>query len=121
MSPMPAKRFCAHQGCFEVVSSGRCATHGGPYPAHSWGTRENGPERISGSKLQALRRALFMREPLCRTCAAKGETALATIRDHIRPVAEGGTDDDSNIQPICGPCHQAKIEQESARGQRRAR
>ena len=79
------------------------------------------PARIRGSRLQELRRALFMREPLCRVCAGKGEVATATIRDHIRPLAEGGTDEDSNVQPICATCHQAKVEQESARGQRRAR
>lgn len=45
-----------------------------------------------------------------------GRLAVASIRDHIKPLAEGGTDDHDNIQALCIPCHDAKTVQESARG-----
>ena len=61
-----------------------------------------------------LRDVLFAKEPLCRTCGA-----AATIRDHIIPIAEGGTDDSSNIQALCKDCSDAKTHQESKRGIRR--
>ncbi|WP_256218679.1 HNH endonuclease [Pseudomonas sp. NBRC 111130] len=31
-------------------------------------------------------------------------------------VAEGGSDDESNLQSLCVPCHQAKTATEAARG-----
>lgn len=34
--------------------------------------------------------------------------------DHIINIAEGGTDDDSNLQALCIPCHKAKTARESA-------
>ena len=41
---------------------------------------------------------------------------VATQVDHVIPQAEGGTDEESNLQAICEPCHQAKTKAEAARG-----
>lgn len=91
-----------------------CATkRDGPF---GWG-QDTG--RVRGRRLQALRARLFANEPLCRTCVQAGRTRAATIRDHIVPLAEGGTDDDSNIQPLCKDCSDAKTREESKRGMRR--
>jgi 5-methylcytosine-specific restriction protein A len=75
---------------------------------------------MTGRKLQAARAALFGREPLCRICKANGRTRLADTRDHIKPLAEGGADDDSNTQPLCRACNDAKGQQEAQRGRTRA-
>lgn len=53
---------------------------------------------------------------LCIPCKEAGRLTLATQVDHIIPKAEGGTDDDNNLQSICGPCHEAKSRAEAARG-----
>lgn len=45
---------------------------------------------------------------LCRMCKAKGLLTPATDVDHITPKAKGGTDDASNRQSLCKPCHKAK-------------
>jgi 5-methylcytosine-specific restriction protein A len=42
------------------------------------------------------------------------------IVDHIKPKAEGGTDDLENLQAICRPCHVKKTALESGRGRSRA-
>lgn len=73
-------------------------------------------KRVRGRRLQAKRAQLFAREPLCRECDRVGLVTLATIRDHIVPLAEGGTDDDANVQPLCGSCSDRKTAAESARG-----
>jgi 5-methylcytosine-specific restriction protein A len=95
--------------------------HGGGKPEHPWDAddRRQAPARIRGRTLQTLRRLLFSREPLCRLCAAAGRTTIATVRDHIVPLAEGGQDSDDNIQPICDDCNKAKTHAESMRGRRR--
>ena len=39
-------------------------------------------------------------------CAGCG--GIAVTADHIVPRAMGGTDEDSNLQALCVPCHAAK-------------
>lgn len=64
--------------------------------------------RIDGRRGVALRRRRLDNEPLCRDCKAKGRVTEATVPDHIKPLALGGTDTDDNIQCLCGPCHDMK-------------
>ena len=72
--------------------------------------------RVTGRKLQHLRQRLFDKHPLCVLCLAKGRTAVATIRDHVVPLAEGGPDTEENTQAICVECHEVKTAEESKRG-----
>jgi hypothetical protein len=67
-----------------------------------------------------MRAELFQREPLCRECKVHGRLSEAVIRDHIKPLAEGGQDVDANVQPLCQACSDAKTATESARGVARA-
>lgn len=58
------------------------------------------------------------------TCQIQGPTCKgkATQADHRINHAEGGSDDASNGQATCGPCHDAKTRQERLRGmQKRSR
>lgn len=47
-------------------------------------------------------------EPFCRHCMAKGRRSPTTQVDHIIPLFKGGTNDRSNLQGLCDPCHSAK-------------
>jgi 5-methylcytosine-specific restriction protein A len=40
---------------------------------------------------------------------------MATAVDHIIAKADGGTDDDENLQPICDECHRMKTAREDSR------
>lgn len=42
---------------------------------------------------------------MCEMCHAKGITTIATVVDHIVPLALGGTDDDSNTRNLCDEHH----------------
>lgn len=53
-------------------------------------------------------------EPLCRLCLARGRPVPATEVDHITPKVLGGSDQDSNLQPLCGDCHKAKTAKEAS-------
>ena len=68
-----------------------------------------------------MRAELFKANPLCAEGERQGRVALATQRDHIKPLAEGGADDSNNVQGLCEPCHDAKSLQERIRGMRRSR
>lgn len=86
-----------------------------------WRTQGPPTPRIRGAKLQRLRATLFDRQPLCVHCLAQGRTTRATIRDHVVPLAEGGPDDETNVQPLCQDCSDAKTREESRRGIRRGK
>lgn len=66
-------------------------------------------ERGYGREYRRLRALLLKQEPLCRPCSAKGRPTIATMVDHIQPLAKGGAAHDlANLQPICSACHQDK-------------
>ena len=109
---------CLVSGCPVLVPSGRCAAH--QVKRKPWSVASGDkPARLTGRPLRRMRRQLFQREPLCQPCKANGRVTIATIRDHVRPLAEGGTDTEDNVQAICADCHQEKTKHESIRGQRR--
>lgn len=109
--PSAAPHICS--SC-KQLTQGPCSTCAKP-TAKGW---RNDDGRIRGRKLQTLRAQLFAQEPFCRACATRSLEVLATVRDHIIPLAEGGTDDPSNIQPLCQDCSDAKTKQEAKRGRR---
>ncbi len=113
MPGRPAKP-CTYPGCRALVRDGtsRCEKHA----LKPWSRTGPPPERIRGRKLQALRAALFVRQPLCEPCTKAGRVTLATIRDHRIPLAEGGRDDETNEQAICEACHDVKSQEEALRG-----
>ncbi|WP_294636615.1 HNH endonuclease signature motif containing protein [uncultured Aquabacterium sp.] len=73
------------------------------------------PQRIRGRKWQARREAWLMLNPLCRHCKEHGRTTMGQEVDHIVPLWMGGTDNESNYQTLCIPCHKLKTAAEAAR------
>ncbi|WP_408629878.1 HNH endonuclease [Amycolatopsis aidingensis] len=63
----------------------------------------------------AARARILQRDPTCQTCGLRP----SVIADHITPVAEGGSDDESNGQGLCRPCHDTKTQAERQRGHTR--
>ena len=116
--PVAAPRPCSHPGCGVLVrdGTGRCAKH----PKAAWAKKPTAAKRVTGRKLQRLRAQLFERDPLCAECKRHGRVTLATQRDHITPLEEGGEDVESNVQGLCADCHDAKSKAERARGVQRA-
>lgn len=102
--------------CGTLVRDGgsRCEQH-----RQSW-VKNKPTKRVTGRRLQAMREALFMRDPLCAECTRLGRVSLATQRDHIVPLAEGGADDHTNEQGLCDDCHREKSLSEALTGRRRA-
>ena len=70
--------------------------------------RDPATARIHGSaRWQAVRTQVLRDEPVCRACAARGLTELATTVDHIIGVALAPERafDRTNLQPLCTSCH----------------
>jgi 5-methylcytosine-specific restriction protein A len=112
------KKPCTYPGCTELTDgkSSRCGDH--EQPAWKNTASETGRRR-TGRWLQRQREELFRHSPLCAACEAAGRVELATIRDHIVPLAEGGSDTPENTQGLCRACSDAKSEAERQRGYER--
>lgn len=116
--PSAAPKPCNQPGCGVLVRDGtsRCAKH----PREAWAKKATATKRVTGRRLQAMRASLFARHPLCVECERQGRVTLATQRDHVVSLEEGGPDDDDNVQGLCISCHDAKSKAEASRGRRRA-
>lgn len=88
---------------------------------HRWGTGAR--DRTSTYQHQTQRKRILRRDQ--HRCQLHGPTCIgmATEMDHRIPVAFGGSDDDTNMQAVCRPCHQHKSSMEGvqARNADRAR
>lgn len=66
-------------------------------------------ERGYGWRWQQLRKRILARDKhLCQSCKRKGRITAGNEVDHKLAKSKGGTDDESNLECICTPCHIAK-------------
>lgn len=91
-------------------------------PVHAaQGQEENYGKGRGGRPWRRKRDAVLVRDKyMCQPCHRAGLITLADEVDHVTPQAEGGTDDDTNLQAICLPCHIEKTKAEAARGANRS-
>lgn len=112
--PTSPPRPCTAPNCGRLVydGSGRCAQH----PKQAWTKKATAAKRITGRALQKARAELFAKRPLCAACSLEGVVTLASQRDHIVSLEQGGRDVESNTQGLCIPCHDLKSKRERAAG-----
>ena len=88
------------------VDSRKVSTLAKASDGDSWGSGRG------GRPWRRKRESILIRDNYtCRVC---GLTSQSLEVDHIVNLAEGGTEDDGNLQAICVPCHKAKTARESA-------
>jgi 5-methylcytosine-specific restriction protein A len=75
-------------------------------------------ERLRGRRGVEQRRRRLQAEPLCRDCKVKGVIRPAVTPDHIKPLAQGGTDTDDNIRCLCAECHDKRTREQFGQKQR---
>ena len=67
--------------------------------------------------VKTLRPEQLASEPLCRFCAAKGITTVATVADHIEPHRGDRQAFLTNaLQSLCKTCHDGDKQREERRG-----
>ena len=72
-------------------------------------SKESKQSRGYGAAWAKLRATILRRDAgLCQVCLAKGRAKPGNQVDHIVSKAQGGTDDDANLQTICRECHDDK-------------
>ena len=76
-------------------------------------------ERGYGKEWEKLRDQIMVRDcGMCQPCKKAGRFTAARAVDHKINKANGGTDEEENLQAICNPCHEEKTAGEAlaARG-----
>lgn len=77
-------------------------------------TRSGVVERMRGSAGVKDREKIKQRDcGLCQECKRQGRVTLGRVVDHIVALWKGGTDEDSNKELLCDPCHDAKTAREA--------
>jgi 5-methylcytosine-specific restriction endonuclease McrA len=77
-------------------------------------TRPDTVERKRGSAGVKDRNHIRRRDyDLCQACRAVGRATIGRVVDHIIPLWNRGSDEDSNKQLLCVPCHDAKTKREA--------
>jgi 5-methylcytosine-specific restriction protein A len=107
--PQLPLRPCPHSGCPVI---GPCPTHkrqAKPVPEIRLydDRRGSSTARGYGYKWQQFRKEYIKRHPSCCKCGKP-----TTDVDHVTPRANGGSDDERNLQPLCSFHHKQKTARE---------
>ena len=111
MPSLPPKP-CTAPRCYKMASKGgRCEDH---QPEPWLSSKGKSPdERGYGYQWKKTRlKALIRDAHLCKICSKAGIITVATDVDHIIPKAKGGTNELTNLQSLCNPCHKQKTTKE---------
>lgn len=101
--PMSPLSPCGSPGCQAVCRRRLCPAHERVARRDLDARRGSPASRGYGAAWRRLARALLRESPACSRCGNE-----AQLVDHIVPKRDGGTDDASNLQPLCRPCHGLK-------------
>lgn len=107
--PTRPPHACTTFGCPEVIPHGsRCPRHGRAIARAHDAHREKTTARGYGADWRAKRDRYLREHPICAHCQREGRIVTATDVDHVLPRANGGTDDDANLQALCHSHHSRK-------------
>jgi len=115
--PSAPPKSCSHPRCAKYqAKGGYCIDHQSEEKRSGWKEWTKGKsahQRGYGAAWRKKRDAVLLRDDhLCQPCLEKGKLTQAKQVDHITNKANGGTDDDWNLQAICIECHKKKTARE---------
>ena len=107
--PRKPKRPCRMTGCPNLTDrkSCYCEAHEKVMQRHyDHFTRGYDQHARYGSVWRRIRDRYLAGHPLCEKCKEQGRYILAMLVHHIRPLADGGTHEESNLMSLCVSCHE---------------
>lgn len=108
-----ARRICGAPGCAQLEP---CPVHP-PRPAWRTSAGVSRQRRGYDAAHEAMRRRVFDEEPCCALCGRQGQGG--DHLDHVRPKAQGGSDERANLRRVCDSCHRTKSSREGAQARAR--
>jgi 5-methylcytosine-specific restriction protein A len=109
---LSAPKTCTRSGCPGLVTNGRCSNCG--KDRKRWQPSQNRDERLSAaargydSRWRKVRRMILSKSPLCVDCYRQQIVTEASEVHHIKAIRDGGTNEESNLMPLCKPCHSTR-------------
>lgn len=99
--PTAAPSRCTRRCGRLAVKDGRCAEH----EIKPWSVPSANSRALTSTERGRINRQQIKREPQCRGCGSTKDLHA----DHIVEIADGGSlFDASNLQTLCGDCHDEK-------------
>ncbi len=105
--PPKAPHPCAYPRCPNLTTERYCPDH--KTIASREYNQSNRPtdRKLYGRQWVAIRNLYIQKHPLCELCLEAGRYVPATEVHHKLPLDKGGSNDESNLQALCKPCHSA--------------
>ncbi len=107
--PKKPKRPCRFANCPKLTEdkSGYCIEHKKIMQRHyDKFTRGYDTHERYGGNWKKIRDRYIRQNPLCEMCRAEGKFTAGTIVHHIKPLSEGGTNEEKNLMTVCTGCHE---------------
>jgi len=104
--PYKPKKPCAFPGCPNLTDGRFCQAHA-IQDAREYEKYRRDPDtrKRYGRAWKRIRDRYIAAHPLCERCQQDGRLTPAQEVHHIKPLANGGTHDTSNLMALCSPCH----------------
>jgi len=114
--PRKPKRPCSYPGCGRLTDGQYCDEHR-QVAERQYNRYQRDPDtnKRYGRAWRRIRARFLLRHPLCEQCKSEGRLTAAEEVHHILPLADGGTNDESNLMALCKSCH-SKITAASGNG-----
>lgn len=109
--PLRCMKTCSSPGCPTRTAAGHrfCVEHQRKQQKRYDAKRAGAAHRNYGPGWRKTRERILTRDPFCRW---PGCTSRTTDVDHVIAKIKGGSDDDSNLQGLCGHHHRVKTVKE---------
>ena len=105
--PRKPKRPCRYPGCAKLADSVYCEAHAKLMNRHynHFARGYNSSQRY-GKAWEKIRNRYISAHPLCEKCLSEGKCTPAALVHHKKPIADGGTNEESNLMSLCNFCHE---------------
>jgi len=118
--PYKPRRPCSYPSCPKLTDGHFCEEHA-KQEARRYERYQRDPatRKLYSGTWRKVRNRYIAAHPLCEQCEKNGRFTSAEEVHHIKPLAQGGTNNDDNLTALCTSCHSEITAREGGRWQRR--
>ena len=104
--PRKPKKPCRYPGCSRLTEGAYCVEHSRlMYKRYNTERRDPEINKRYDDEWSQIRDQYIVSFPYCEICRRYGKLVRAVEVHHIKPLAEGGSNNFSNLISLCHRCH----------------